>query len=225
MCHVYLDKEFDPEKATKIILDAKTDYPAACNAMETLLFHEDIINTPYFNQLIQEFRKRDVALFAGPKIEGKMPFGPARAAKLKLEHGGLAVTLECVKNVYDAIDHVHKYGSGHTDAIITENHANAEVFLDGVDSACVFANCSTRMADGYRMGLGAEVGISTGRIHARGPVGVQGLLTTKWVMSGDGDTAKDYADGRRKFVHEPLDIDDSKNNKEKEKQLFEEEEE
>ena len=206
VCHVYVDVFADPEKAIKIIRDSKTDYPSACNAMETLLFHEDLVDTSLFHQVCQMLKNEGVQLFAGPKIMPKMTFAPEPAKKLKHEYGDLACTIEIVKDVYQAIDHIHKFGSGHTDVIVSEDNTNKTAFMDGVDSACVFSNCSSRMADGFRLGLGAEVGISTGRIHARGPVGVEGLLTTKWVLSGKGDTANDYASGRRQFVHESLPV-------------------
>merc|ERR1712129_404794 len=206
VCHVYIDDLADVEKAVKIVKDAKTDYPSACNSMETLLFHEDLVDTPMFHQVCQMLKQEGVQVFTGPKIQPKMTFAPEEAKKMKHEYGDLSCTIEIVRNVYDAIDHIHKFGSGHTDVIITEDKTNENIFLEGVDSACVFSNCSSRMADGFRLGLGAEVGISTGRIHARGPVGVEGLLTTKWVLTGEGDTAKDYATGDRQFVHKHLPV-------------------
>ena len=211
VCHVYVDLFAEAEKAMSIIKDAKTDYPSACNAMETLLFHEELVDSPMFHQICQMLKTEGVQVYAGPRIRPKMTFPPETAEKMKHEYGELACTIEVVRDVYDAIDHIHKYGSGHTDVIVSEDKTNEHIFLEGVDSACVFANCSSRMADGFRLGLGAEVGISTGRIHARGPVGVEGLLTTKWVLQGKGDTAQEYARGTRQFLHKSLPLDSEYN--------------
>ena len=154
VCHVYIDSFADVEKAVKIVKDAKTDYPSACNAMETLLFHEDLVDSPMFHQVCQMLKNEGVQVFTGPKIKPKMTFAPESAKKLKHEYGGLACTIEVVNDVHEAIDHIHRFGSGHTDVIVTEDETNEELFLEGVDSACVFSNCSSRMADGFRLGLG-----------------------------------------------------------------------
>jgi delta-1-pyrroline-5-carboxylate synthetase len=208
ICHVYIDNTADKDMAFRIILDSKTDYPAACNAMETLLIHEDLIKTGFFHDLCAVLKEAGVQIFSGPALSKLLTFGPPAAETLKHEYSDMACTIEVVKNVNAAIEHIHKFGSGHTDVVVTEDDAVAQHFLDSVDSACAFVNASSRMSDGYRMGLGAEVGISTGRIHARGPVGVDGLLTTKWILHGNGDTAADYAEGRKKFVHQSLPVDD-----------------
>ena len=122
--------------------------------METLLFHEDLVDTAMFHQICQMLKSEGVQVYAGPGIMPKMTFAPEPAQKLKHEYGDLSCTIEIVKDVYDAINHIHKYGSGHTDVIVTDDKTNEDIFLDGVDSACVFANCSSRMADGFRLGLG-----------------------------------------------------------------------
>ncbi len=187
ICHVYIDKDADMTKACEIALDSKMDYPAACNAAETMLVHKDLYDKDHsLTTIIQKLQSRGVILKGGPKIikHGILSIDQ-KTKSFREEYGDNTVTIELVSSLEDAIDHIHKYGSGHTEVIVTENKASAERFIGSVDSACVFHNASTRFSDGYRFGLGCEVGISTGRIHSRGPVGVEGLLTTKWVMQSE----------------------------------------
>ncbi|KAH9324317.1 hypothetical protein KI387_004495 [Taxus chinensis] len=184
VCHVYVDKAANLDMAKNIILDAKTDYPAACNAMETLLVHEELLKTGGLDELILALQTAGVKLYGGSKANHLLHI--PRATSLHHEYSSMACTLEIVKDVYAAIDHIHDHGSAHTDCIVTEDIDVAEVFLHRLDSAAVFHNASTRFCDGARFGLGAEVGISTSRIHARGPVGVEGMLTTRWLLRGHG---------------------------------------
>ncbi|KAH7292266.1 hypothetical protein KP509_29G060000 [Ceratopteris richardii] len=184
VCHVYVDKDANLDEAKQIVLDAKLDYPAACNAMETLLVHEALVQSGGLSELASALRSKGVELYGG--MEASELLKIPQVVDFHHEYSGLACSVEIVKDVHAAIEHIHRYGSAHTDSIVTENTATAELFLTQLDSAAVFHNASTRFSDGARFGLGAEVGISTSRIHARGPVGVEGLLTTKWVLHGKG---------------------------------------
>lgn len=206
VCHIYVDRDADTESALPIILDAKTQYPAACNAVETLLIHRDLASTflPAVTQLlktngVQIRGTREVMeLLAGSDI--------MEGADFTTEYNDRILSIKLVSGVEEAVLHINTYGSHHTDAILTENDKTAEYFLQRVDSAGVYRNCSTRFADGYRYGFGAEVGIATGKLHARGPVGLDGLVTYKYRLIGEGQTVTEYASGEKQFHHRDLPV-------------------
>ena len=205
ICHEYVDEHALLEKAVRICVDAKTQYPAVCNAMETLLAHRNVAKT--FLPMYAEALGGKVELRCDPEsfsILRKAGFAAKKAVgkDWRTEYNDLILSVRVVKSLDEAIRHVNEYGSKHTDGIISENRNNAEEFMARVDSAGVFWNASTRFADGYRYGKGAEVGISTGKIHARGPSGAEALLTHKYVLRGEGHVVADYSgSGAKKFVH------------------------
>ena len=203
ICHIYVDKDFDMEKAIPVIIDAKTQYTAACNAVETLLVHQDALEKlmPPLQKAFEEYK---ISLRATSDIADRYGSELATEEDFSTEYLDLIISAKTVENIDEAIWHINKYGSHHTDCIITEDNKAAEYFMRMVDSAGVYQNCSTRFADGFRYGFGAEVGISTGKIHARGPVGLEGLVTYKYKLFGNGQIVGDYASGRKSFHFKDL---------------------
>lgn len=204
VCHIYVDKEYDKETALPLIVDAKTQYPAACNAVETVLIHRDVAK-----DLLPDLAK--ALKDAGVKLRGTEEVNEITPVKIipesesfHHEYVDLIIALKIVGGVDEAIQHINTYGSHHTDCILTQNAETAEKFMTLVDSANVYQNASTRFADGFRYGFGAEVGISTSKIHARGPVGLEGLLSYKYKLFGHGDIVGDYASGKKHFIHKDL---------------------
>lgn len=188
ICHIFIDESADLAMAEKVVVDAKTQYPSACNSVETLLIHE-------------KFPEKDKLLVALQLAEIKLEFSPESWAH---EYGDKILSVKTVKNLDEAIEHINTYGSGHTESIITKNVENAEKFMNKVDSAGVYFNASTRFADGFRYGFGAEVGISTNKTHARGPVGLEGLTIYKYKLIGNGHIVADYAGGEKQFHHKDI---------------------
>ena len=197
LCHIYVDKAADQEKALRIIVDAKTQYTAACNAVETLLIHKDIAGE--FVPKLAETLKEEHVVLRGTRDITDLAGGETIGIGDFREYLDLIVSAAVVNDEDEAIRHINTYGSHHTDAIITEDPKAAERFMQLVDSAGVYQNCSTRFADGFRYGFGAEVGISTSKLHARGPVGLDGLMTYKYRLYGEGQIVGDYASGKSEF--------------------------
>ncbi|MFC6725157.1 glutamate-5-semialdehyde dehydrogenase, partial [Halobium palmae] len=202
VCHVYVDEAADLSMATDVAYDAKVQYPAVCNAVETLLVHEDVAGD-FLPRIAERYREADVEMRGDEASRGVVSMEAATDDDWSTEYGDLVVSIRVVDSLRSAVDHVNEYGSKHTDSIVTADADAASAFMRGVDSASVFHNASTRFADGYRFGLGAEVGISTGKIHARGPVGLDGLTTYKYLLEGDGHVVASYAgDDAKPFLHE-----------------------
>eukprot|EP00742_Colponemidia_sp_Colp-10_P002633 GILJ01002813.1.p1 GENE.GILJ01002813.1~~GILJ01002813.1.p1 ORF type:complete len:448 (-),score=66.34 GILJ01002813.1:223-1494(-) len=206
ICAVYIDQEADVAKATRVVVDAKTQYAAACNATETLLVHESVFES-ILVPVGAALHAAGVKMRADEKC---LPYLPAESAVLatesdfKTEFLEFTIAIKSVGSVHEAIQHINSHGSHHTDSILTENQEIAKLFLTNVDSACVFHNASTRFADGFRFGFGAEVGVSTNRLHARGPVGLEGLVTYKYRIYGNGQTVADYSTGSKSYEHTPI---------------------
>lgn len=208
ICHVYVDAAADLEKAKKITLDAKTQYSGGgvCNAVETLLVHREIARA-FVPEMVKIFREAGVEVRGDEATVSLCRDGiiPATEEDWETEYLDLVISIRVIEDLEDAIEHINRYSSHHTDAIVTEDRPSASRFLQGVDSASVLHNASTRFADGFRYGLGAEVGVSTNRLHSRGPVGLEGLVIYKYIIEGTGHIAGDYIGGEaRTFIHRRL---------------------
>jgi len=206
VCHVYLDAACDAQMAARVTVDAKIQYPAACNAVETLLVHKDAAHHA-LPVVAAALHVAGVKIKADARAQALIPGIPCEAAgeeEWKAEYLDHVIAIHIVDSLEEAIAHINRYGSHHTDCIITEDEAAANRFFALVDSAGVYHNCSTRFADGFRYGFGAEVGISTGKIHARGPMGLEGLCSYKYILRGHGDIVADFAGRKRSFTHKKL---------------------
>lgn len=188
ICHIFVDESADFEITKKVVIDAKTQYPSACNTVETLLIHKNFNKK---DELLKVLKNAEITLISNPDTWA-------------IEHGDKTLAYKTVEGLDEAIKHINTYGSGHTDCIITKDEQNAQKFMQKVDSAGVYQNISTRFADGFRYGFGAEVGISTNKTHARGPVGLEGLTIYKYKLIGNGHIVKDYVDGIKHFNHKDL---------------------
>jgi len=213
ICSVYVDESARVDTAVRVVVDSKTDYPVACNAAETLLLHRATLSTvwPVLGKALVDagvsLRLDSESLAAlsphlPPSARGQLC--EAKQADFRTEFGALTLAVRCVDSTREAVEHINEHGSHHTDAIISSSEESIRYFQANVDSAGVYANASTRFADGQRYGFGAEVGVSTNRIHSRGPMGVEGLLIYKYLLHGDGHRACDYGAKKKKFLHLPL---------------------
>ena len=206
VCHVYVDRFADSGKARRIVFDSKVDYPSACNAAETLLVHEQTA-AEFLPEMLAQLKSAGVEIRGCPRtiqVLNTKTVVPATEDDWETEYSDLIIAVKIVDDINEAVAHINRYGSKHTESIVTEDASAAEQFMRQIDAASVFHNASTRFADGFRYGFGAELGISTGKLHARGPVGLEGLTTYKFKLFGDGQTARDYSSGARVFTHRRL---------------------
>lgn len=203
VCHIYVDNSYDIEKAIPILVDAKTQYTAACNAVETLLVNRQIAKE-FLPEAEKALKAAGVSIRGTKEVQQIIECEEMQEEDFHTEYLDMTISVKIVEDVEEAIYHINEYGSHHTDCILSENQENVERFMQLVDSAGVYHNCSTRFADGFRYGFGAEVGISTGKIHARGPVGLEGLVTYKYKLFGHGQIVQDYASGKKAFHFEEI---------------------
>jgi glutamate-5-semialdehyde dehydrogenase len=207
ICHLYIDQFADSKMAVDLAIDSKCQYVAVCNAIETILIHETVADNtlPLLKKRLEE---QGVQIFGCDQTCSIIDVKPAKEEDWQTEYLDFIVSIKVVPSIKEAVEHINCYGSGHTDVIVTRDKKRALYFMNHVDTADVFLNCSSRFADGFRFGLGAEVGISTNKIHARGPVGLEGLMIYQYRMIGDGHMVKDYSgETPRTFTHQPLDQD------------------
>jgi glutamate-5-semialdehyde dehydrogenase len=204
ICHVYVDAVADLSMARQIILDSKCQYVSVCNAAEKVLLHRDIA-AALLPGLLDDLRQRGVKVLGCPETCALIDVEAASDEDWKTEYLDYILAIKIVPDLVAAVQHINQYGSGHTEVIVSSDEKAAATFMGLVDAGDVFWNCSTRFSDGYRFGLGAEVGISTNKIHARGPVGLEGLMIYKWLLKGNGHIVADYAEGKKQFTHRKLD--------------------
>ena len=200
ICHVYIDKDADPEKALRITLDSKTQNVSVCNAAETLLVHEEAA-TEILPAIAEKLREKGVRILGDEFCRKAIGCEPVSEEDWSKEYLDYIISVKTVRSLKEAIEHINYFGSHHTDCIVTENPDTAASFMNLVDSAGVYWNASTRFADGFVYGFGAEVGIATGKLHARGPMGLEGLTTYKYKLIGAGHTLADLKNGKMKYTH------------------------
>ena len=200
ICHVYVDKAADLDMAVSISVDSKAQNVSVCNAMETLLVHKEVA-ADFLPKLLPAMQAKNVRLLGDETVQAIIPVEPASEEDWATEYLDYTLSIRVMGDLTAAIEHINRYGSGHTDCIVTEDVSAAQAFMTRVDSAGVYHNVSTRFADGFVYGFGAEVGIATGKIHARGPMGLEGLTTYKYKLLGSGQLMAEMKSGARKYTH------------------------